>query len=94
MSKYQYSKISIRTVNAFLRRKGIDPSELKASADVVKLTRKDKAKIEELCAGGRKALVHVKGRKYVIMDSERKFQFEKVEVREKANRVSTPLPQE
>ena len=69
-------KIDVRTVNAFLRKRGIDPAEFGAVRNnSKKLTRKEKARIEEIASSGDRALVYIKGDKFVIRSADRTFPF-------------------
>lgn len=74
----QYRKVSIRTVNAFLRKKGIDPIELhKVITNTgAKLGRKDVVKITTLLDAAKRVLVYVKGQKLLIRDADKKFNFD------------------
>ena len=72
-------------VSAFLKRKGLDPAEFKAEvtgaagAKFLKLSRKQKRRIEAIANAGSRVLVHLNTRRtgYVVRDQEHKFYFEK-----------------
>lgn len=87
----QYRKYSLKTINAFLRKEGVDTEKFISAAEgprLRKLSRPQKRRIEELAGAGKRVLVYLKrtGR-FVIKDESAKFNFEKPEIRAKAKRV-------
>lgn len=84
----EYKKVSIRSINAFLRKKGIDPDEFGGKVKrTPRLSRKQKRRIEELADAGAKVLVYTKkSGRFVIKDADKKFNFERPEIRKKAQR--------
>lgn len=72
-----YSRVSIRTVNAFLTKKSIDPKEFKEVSKVhaPKLGKRIKSRLEKLIVADKKILVYRKGSRIVLRDMNRKYNF-------------------
>ncbi len=85
----KYKQVSLRTINAFLKQKGIDPAEFHKGSQktAVKMNRKHKAKIEQMVTDGKVVLTYMRGGKYISRDQDKPFNFERPEILEKARKT-------
>lgn len=90
--KRQYRKISVRTVNAFLKRKGMDPKELESVVSEapaqIKLKKKTKTRIENVLSLGHSAMVHMRGKRVVVRDLAKRYNFQSKAILRKAHRIA------